>query len=123
VSFISDLKSEGHFAISKDVLFFTADHGECLDGDRDTLGHVPPSLYEDIINVPLVVARPSWECDIIDQQVSLIDIPATVLGALDVALPETMDGKPWSMPLDAERTTVEFVSEWSQDDSEEAMTT
>lgn len=122
-AFISRLKRDGHFVPSRDVFVFTADHGECLDEERDTLGHVPPVFWEDIINVPLVVARPDWEHDVIDQQVSLIDMPATVLDALDLPLPESMEGESWKTPSDAGRTTVEFVSEWSPEDEEESMTT
>ncbi|NKE37399.1 sulfatase [Natronococcus sp. JC468] len=59
-----------------------ADHGE-LHGEHDLYGH-EFALYEQLINVPLLVKHPALEADRRDDLVELLDCYHTVLEALDV---------------------------------------
>ena len=75
---VERLERSGAFDPERDVLAVTADHGECLDPQRGVFGHVPPASWESLIRVPLVVARPDWSVDAVDDQVSLLDLPTMV---------------------------------------------
>lgn len=59
-----------------------ADHGE-LHGEHDLYGH-EFALYDQLINVPLLVKHPALEADRRDDLVELLDCYHTVLEALDV---------------------------------------
>ncbi|PCR90276.1 sulfatase [Natrinema ejinorense] len=59
-----------------------ADHGE-LHGEHDLYGH-EFALYDQLINVPLLVKHPDLEADRRDDLVELLDCYHTVLEALDV---------------------------------------
>ncbi|MFC4438624.1 MULTISPECIES: sulfatase [Natrialbaceae] len=59
-----------------------ADHGE-LHGEHDLYGH-EFALYDELINVPLLVKHPDLEADRRDDLVELLDCYHTVLDALDV---------------------------------------
>jgi len=81
-AFVRRLIKEGHYSVDRDLLVFTADHGECLSPDRyGMMGHVPPAIWEEVIRVPLVVGKPNWARRTIDEQISLAefyDIVASV---------------------------------------------
>ncbi|MFA9416792.1 sulfatase [Natrinema sp. HArc-T2] len=64
-----------------------ADHGE-LHGEHDLYGH-EFALYDQLINVPLLVKHPDLEADRRDDLVELLDCYHTVLDTLDVD-PETV---------------------------------
>ncbi|WP_436348792.1 sulfatase-like hydrolase/transferase [Natronorubrum sp. FCH18a] len=64
-----------------------ADHGE-LHGEHDLYGH-EFALYDQLINVPLLVKHPELEADRRDDLVELLDCYHTVLETLDVD-PETV---------------------------------
>jgi len=59
-----------------------ADHGE-LHGEHDLYGH-EFALYDQLINVPLLVKHPDLEADRRDDLVELLDCYHTVLDLLDV---------------------------------------
>ncbi|WP_336345147.1 sulfatase [Halalkalicoccus ordinarius] len=59
-----------------------ADHGE-LHGEHDLYGH-EFALYDELINVPLLVKHPSLEADRRTDLVELLDLYHTTLDALDV---------------------------------------
>lgn len=59
-----------------------ADHGE-LHGEHDLYGH-EFALYDELINVPLMVKHPDLEADREGDLVELLDCYHTVLDALDV---------------------------------------
>lgn len=66
-----------------DYIITVSDHGELL-GEHDLWGHTY-SLYSEVTNVPLVV----WESGTtstttVDEQVSLLDVHATVLDAAEI---------------------------------------
>jgi arylsulfatase A-like enzyme len=66
-----------------------ADHGE-LHGEHDLYGH-EFGLYEQLINVPLLVKHPDLEPDRRTDTVELIDLYHTLLDAVDVD-PATTEG-------------------------------
>ncbi|QLK26415.1 sulfatase [Natrinema zhouii] len=66
-----------------------ADHGE-LHGEHDRYGH-EFALYDELINVPLLVKHPDLEAERRDDLVELLDCYHTVLDALDVD-PDTVVG-------------------------------
>ncbi|AKH97500.1 sulfatase [Halanaeroarchaeum sulfurireducens] len=59
-----------------------ADHGE-LHGEHDLYGH-EFSLYDELINVPLMVKHPALDRERRDETVELLDLYHTVLHATDV---------------------------------------
>jgi len=59
-----------------------ADHGENL-GEHDLYGH-EFSLYDELINVPLMVKHPDLEADRREDLVELVDLYHTTLDAVDV---------------------------------------
>ncbi|QFU82771.1 sulfatase [Natronorubrum aibiense] len=59
-----------------------ADHGE-LHGEHDLYGH-EFALYDQLINVPLLVKHPALEADRRDDLVELLDLYHTTLDVLDV---------------------------------------
>lgn len=110
--FIRELQDRGHFVPGRDIMVFTADHGEGFSLDKHgILGHTPtPSFWEDLIKVPLVVSHPEWTPETIDYQVSLIDIMPTVLAAIDVDVPESVEGRAARQPDDLHREHTYFTS-------------
>lgn len=111
--FIQTLIEEGHFVPDKDILAFTADHGECLSPKKyKMMGHVPPAFWEEIVKVPLLVSRPDWDRQTVDGQVSTIDLMPTLLDAVGVAVPDSAEGFPRTEPTEAVVDRTSFVSEW-----------
>jgi arylsulfatase A-like enzyme len=97
-SFVHDLIAAGYFDPERDLLVFTADHGECLSPDRGLMGHVPAAFWEELLHVPLIISHPAWGRGRIEDQVSLIDVFPTVLDAAGLAVPATADGTPRRTP-------------------------
>ncbi|WP_121743420.1 sulfatase [Natronorubrum halophilum] len=64
------------------TVIVAADHGE-LHGEHDLYGH-EFALYDELINVPLLVKHPDLEADRRDDLVELLDCYHTVLDAMDV---------------------------------------
>lgn len=116
VEFVTRLLDEHHFVPGEDVLVITADHGECLFPERfEMMGHVPPTFWEDIVNVPLVISHPDWDAKTVDDQVSLIDVMPTVLDAVDVDIPETVEGTPRATPEEMVVEYARFASQWGDE--------
>jgi len=74
------------------AVWITADHGEELF-DHGSVGH-GHSLYEEMLNVPLILATPGEKTDVIKRKdpVSLADLPATITSQLDVPPMQNTDG-------------------------------
>lgn len=103
--FINELLDRGHFDPAVDVLVVTADHGECLNPDKEgVIGHLPTAFWEEIVRVPLLISHPEWDGATVDGQVSLIDVMPTILDAVDLPVPESAEGK-------ARKTPEEMVAE------------
>jgi len=83
------LKTLGHW--EETLVVVVADHGQGL-GDHDHWAH--RLLYEEHIRVPLIVRVPGGPRQtVVTQPVSTTDIYPTVLGALDIELPRSVNGR------------------------------
>lgn len=112
VAFVERLLERGHFDPERDVLVFTADHGECLTPEPyGMMGHLPAAFWEDIVHVPLLIARPDWSRETVDDQVSLIDLLPTVLSALGAPIPDGVSGRAASRPAEMGREYAYGLSE------------
>lgn len=80
------------------VLIYTSDHG-CHFRTRN--GEYKRSCHEGSIRIPMVACGPSFEGGkTIDEIVSLIDIPVTLLSAGGIDTPEHMMGRPLQSLVD-----------------------
>lgn len=112
VDFVDTLVERGHFDPDRDVLVVTADHGECLTPEpTGMLGHLPAAYWEEIVRVPLLIARPDWSRETVEDQVSLIDVMPTVLRAVDAPVPEGLAGESAAEPADLVREYAYGVSQ------------
>jgi hypothetical protein len=77
-------------------IIIAADHGELL-GEHGLIGH-GNTLYEELIHVPLVVKYPGGEGPMgtDDSEVQLVDVFATILDRLGLAIPPDVQGNPLS---------------------------
>ena len=87
---LAELNSLG---ISDDtIVIYTSDHGDHF-GTRNSESKRAP--HEASIRVPLIIRGPGFEGGrIVDELVSLIDLPPTVLAAGDIEAPAQMRGHP-----------------------------
>lgn len=86
------------------VIIFATDHG-CHFGTRN--GEYKRSCHDASIHVPLIVHGPGFEQpDVFTGAASLVDIPATILAAGGVSVPDDWHGRPLQ-----ERT----AADWRQD--------
>lgn len=93
------LEEEG--ILENTVVIITADHGEAF-GEHDRFGH-HPYPYDELIKVPLAIAGPGVESTTVEEQVSLLDIPPTVLDLAGVEAPDAMEGQSFAPALSGER--------------------
>ena len=110
--FMTLLKRRGHFVPGRDVMIVTSDHGEGFDREsQGMIGHTPtPAFWEDLVRVPLLVSNPDWEPGTVDRQVSHIDVMPTILDAVGVDVPDSMEGRVAAEPADMGRERVFFSS-------------
>ncbi len=77
--------------LSEDTLVaFTSDHGELL-GDHG-LWYKGPFFYEGLVGVPLIVRGPGVRTGATNALVSTVDLAPTLLDALGLPVPPSMDG-------------------------------
>jgi arylsulfatase A-like enzyme len=94
--FLSFLKEKGLFDNS--ILIVSADHGEMFE--RGYYGHGGPYLYQPLIHVPLIMHLPGQtQGQRIGANVSLVDIPPTLLDLVGVKPPDWIDGKSFKRNL------------------------
>lgn len=87
------------------LVIVTSDHGETFDGSGSAHG---VSLRESEVRIPLVIRGPGVAAGRVEQEeASLADVPATVLRAFDLEVPE----RPWSRPLPADDRPV-ILQNW-----------
>ncbi len=67
-----------------------ADHGEEF-GEHEGKSH-GPTLYNEVLRVPLIIRIPVAEAGIVTTRVGLLDLPPTVLDALGLAFPDRIQG-------------------------------
>ena len=72
------------------LIIFTADHGEEFY-DHGLLGHAR-TLYNEVINVPLIVRIPGRGSAAVERPVALLDLFPTVLEALDISVTHSLAG-------------------------------
>jgi arylsulfatase A-like enzyme len=64
------------------IIIITADHGDSF-GEHNTIGHC--TLYEEVINVPLIITGPGLKAGInIEKPSSLIDLAPTITDLVDL---------------------------------------
>lgn len=85
--FLEKLKNLG--LLEDSLIIITADHGEEFF-EHGGMAH--GALYDEVINVPLIVFSPSSEGKVIENQVELLDIAPTVLDFFDMESPEEYQG-------------------------------
>lgn len=88
------------------IILFTSDHG-CHFKTRN--GEYKRSCHESSIRVPTAFHGPGFQGKRIDELVSLVDLPPTLLDAAGLPIPETMQGRS-VMPLLRGET-----SDWPQE--------
>jgi arylsulfatase A-like enzyme len=79
-------------AYDNTLIIITSDHGESF-GEHGLVLHMP-ALYEELIRIPLIIKYPftSARHDVVEQQVSLVDLLPTLLSYLDYPIPSGIDG-------------------------------
>lgn len=95
-------KLEDDGLMNKTIVIITADHGEGLN-DHGFFGHGlnfglvvnknQPTLFDEVIHVPLIIKHPKLNPETVSTQVSLVDIVPTLLDFLDISGPKNLDGK------------------------------
>ena len=86
---LSELKARG--TLQNTVFVIVGDHGEeFLDHGGFGHGH---TLYQEILNVPLIISGRSIPIDVNDEVVAQIDILPTILGLAGLDIPIWADGK------------------------------
>ncbi|MFZ1400427.1 MAG: sulfatase [Candidatus Promineifilaceae bacterium] len=73
------------------VIILVSDHGEEFL-ERKHWGHVEINLYDEILNVPLIIHVPGVAGQVVEQQVSTLDIMPTVLELANCTPPDGMLG-------------------------------
>lgn len=79
----------------------TADHGEGF-GEHGIFSH-PHELYDELINVPLLMDGPTTGSDTVEELVELTDVAPTIARVADADVPEVFTGTPLPTADDEER--------------------
>jgi arylsulfatase A-like enzyme len=74
------------------IIIYTSDHGSHF---RTRNGEYKRACHENCIRIPMIVYGPGFKGGkVVDELVSLIDLPPTLLSSAGIEVPETMKGKP-----------------------------
>lgn len=74
------------------LVAITSDHGEAFM-EHDAWFH-GDYLYNEFIQVPLIIKNPNWQPQTINKPVSLIDLAPTIVTEAGLEMPATFEGKP-----------------------------
>ncbi|QDG50634.1 hypothetical protein FIV42_07780 [Persicimonas caeni] len=85
---VDKLKEQGLYDDS--VLVITSDHGEGFN-EHGYFFH-GQTLYNEIINVPLIIRVPGWHNRKVEGPVSLVDVAPTLLELFGVTIPQEFQG-------------------------------
>ena len=85
---LDHLRHEG--LLDHTLVVLTADHGEEF-GDHGRWGHTV-RLYEELVNVPLVIHYPGQPAAVESRPVALVDVLPTVLAVLGLPTPPEIRG-------------------------------
>ncbi|MEZ4593078.1 MAG: sulfatase [Chloroflexota bacterium] len=100
------------------VIVLVSDHGEEFL-ERQFWGHVEINLYDEILNVPLLIHVPGVAGQVVEHQVSTLDIMPTLLELADCALPDGLLGSSlvpfWQGNPEAYTTEVALSERWRDD--------
>lgn len=89
--FFDSLQKEG--ILQNSYVFITSDHGEELL-ERGTLDH-QENVYQEVTNVPFIIKKPGAEEPAkMENMVSLLDIPTTILINEGISVPKEYEGDP-----------------------------
>jgi len=92
-------------------IIVTADHGEEF-GEHGKIGHgLLQKPNEELIRVPLIIRGPGLQKGLINQVVSLLDIPPTILDLLDIPEEIKYQGKSLLPVIRGEKRTEGVISE------------
>ena len=73
------------------IVVLTADHGEAF-GEHDRYGH-HEFMYDELLNVPLIIDIPGRDGSQVEEQVSLIDIGPTLYDLVEINEPDAVQGE------------------------------
>jgi len=82
------MRTEGHYDNTMTIV--TADHGETLDEPGRGLRFAHPTVYEEVVHIPLIIRTPGQEDQggkIVRKAVCTLDILPTVMDFLDIPIP------------------------------------
>lgn len=81
--------------LDKTIIVIFSDHGEMFarNGRFGRGGNIRGTLYEEVLNIPLIIKIPHQKGERINGLVQIIDIMPTVLGLLDISLLSERQGK------------------------------
>lgn len=100
------------------IIVYTTDHGELL-GDHD-LWYKGPFFYEQLINLPLIIAGPDIPSGTSTQLISTIDILPTVMAAAQIPVPSWVRGVDIHS-VDEDCKVVEYRSGFNENDVAHAV--
>jgi arylsulfatase A-like enzyme len=85
---------EDTVGLDDSLLILTSDHGEEFNEHGSMEGH-QWTLYDEVIRVPLVfrLPRDSRDSRLVESQVELIDVPATIVDYLELPAPPSFQGR------------------------------
>lgn len=107
------------------IVIFFADHGETL-GQRGSYGHcvgLQDCLYNEILEVPLIIKVPGLKPKKIDELVQGIDIYPTILGLIGVTSPEYIEGEDLTKLMTGKQNKVKKEFIVSEDSEQQAVIT
>ena len=88
--FLSKLKDNGYLNTS--IIIISSDHGESFN--HNVIRHDGPTLYNDLIHIPLIIHMPKQKKHIeIVQPAEHVDIAPTILDLLRIDIPPWMEGE------------------------------
>ncbi len=88
---VAYLKEKGLY--DNTLIVFTSDHGEEFN-EHGVIGWHSHSLYDELLRVPMIVKYPGngWGGIVVDRQVRGIDVAPTILGFLELPIPDEFVG-------------------------------
>jgi arylsulfatase A-like enzyme len=102
-NFIWDLEKRN--LLDNTIIIISSDHGESFY-EHDYFQHGSPHLYEQVTHIPLIIKEPNQtEGRVIDDLVEQVDIPATILGLVNIPVPSWMEGRSLVPYLRGEKLT------------------
>ena len=80
-----------HLNLEESTLAFSSDHGEAFN-EHGYVYHPDGVMYDELVNIPLVMTGPGFETRTVDTPVSNVDIVPTLLAAANASVPDACVG-------------------------------